>query len=173
MEIFISLSTFQKLSVPALSPSHHQSSHSPVQVSSQDNLSSTISQEMQDLLTSIQSLGQSEEPGNKSKQSSPTRHQESSPTRSEKNVDFESLMKEVENQIRFSVTAELLERMTNCPSIENYFISGAEDKKENTVGGDTYLGSPPIPDLLRTSVKPPVIDRLSQTHFYSEDPGRI
>ena len=145
---------------------------SPEVVSSQDNLTTTISQEMQDLLTSIQSLGQTEE-ANKSKQPSPPKLRDSSPSLAEKNVDFQSLMKEVENQIRFSVTAELLERMTNCPAIENYFLPGAEDKKEESVVEDTYLGSPPIPDLLRTSVKPPpVIDRLSQTHFFSGDQER-
>lgn len=83
-------------------------------------------------------------------------------------------MKEVENQIRFSVTAELLERMTNCPSIENYFISGLSDVCESEVSADTYLGSPPIPDLLKTTVRaaPPVVDRMSQTHFFSSAQAR-
>ena len=159
---------------------------SPEQVASQDNLTSTISQEMQDLLTSIQSLGKSEEPSQvkKSKQSppsrSPVKNKEPSPTspsQTEKNVDFESLMKEVESQIRFSVTAELLERMTNCPSIENYFISGLSDVCESQVSPDTYLGSPPIPDLLKTTVRqaqppPPPVDRMSQTHFFSSGEER-
>ena len=161
---------------------------SPEQVASQDNLTSTISQEMQDLLTSIQSLGKSEEPsqGKKSKPSpprrSPVKNKEpsptspSSPSQSEANVDFESLMKEVETQIRFSVTAELLERMTNCPSIENYFISGLSEVCESEVSPDTYLGSPPIPDLLKTTVRQPQpqspVDRMSQTHFFSSGEER-
>ena len=129
--------------------------------------SSVISQEMQDLLTSIQSLGNNET----------TRRDPESVRVREKNVDFESLMKEVENQIRFSVTAELLERMANCPSIENQFLSGIHEDNNQSVStsnkapslstpkypdvegrggaaGDTFLGSPPIPDLLQTTVKP-------------------
>lgn len=186
-------------------------------MSSRDNLSTTISQEMQDLLTSIQSLGNTDETGqgtptkggigvtgtnarpDMSKQSSPGKMQEC--TLREKNVDFESLMKEVENQIRFSVTAELLERMANCPSIENYFLSGINnlgqdnqstsmpDKikpptSEPTISkeqcteaescnneNDTFLGSPPIPDLLQATVKQPT-DRLASAHFYNKSPPR-
>ena len=134
---------------------------SPRQVTSGECLSSsTISREMQDLLTSIQSLGSSDQSAQvtqQSKQKSPVRLQQPELTLREKNVDFESLMKEVENQIRFSVTAELLERMTNCPSIENYFLSGLNNSVNNTsepaACTDTYVGSPPIPDLLQTTVK--------------------
>ena len=103
-------------------------------------------------------------------------------------------MKEVETQIRFSVTAELLERMANCPSIENYFVSGvAQDPAPPphapgkppaspdggqcaAAGGehDTFLGSPPIPDLLQTTVKlppaPAATDRLAQASFFSSAP---
>ena len=177
---------------------------SPKQASSRDNLSTTISQEMQDLLTSIQSLGKCDDPGAvaaaavKSKQSSPVKMPEKCTLR-EKNVDFESLMKEVEHQIRFSVTAELLERMANCPSIENYFLSEINDpgqaginqptstmnkvrepptvefvgttEQSTETGADTFLGSPPIPDLLQTSVRQGPIDRLSKTHFYASSPS--
>ena len=114
---------------------------SPKQVDSKDNLTTTISQEMQDLLASIQSLGKPEEPFLRHHHKSPPRHnfKQKSPSpvkmhpdyssrQREKNVNFESLMKEVEHQIRFSVTAELLERMTNCPSIENYFLSEVSDQ---------------------------------------------
>ena len=144
---------------------------SPKQAASGDNLSSgVISQEMQDLLTSIQSLGNNETESGAARQAGQARLHPECRLR-EKNVDFESLMKEVENQIRFSVTAELLERMANCPSIENQFLSGITEDNSSVstsnkppqcpdvegrggAAGDTFLGSPPIPDLLQTTVKP-------------------
>ena len=170
---------------------------SPKQAASSDSLGGTISQEMQDLLTSIQSLGSNEAEKGRARQAGPKMQQEWKLR--EKNVDFENLMKEVENQIRFSVTAELLERMANCPSIENYFLSDVpedhqsvstphrpplpppgraghlrqcpEVEAEGGAGGDTFLGSPPIPDLLQATVKPgPGQDRLSQASFYSQPP---
>ena len=174
------------------------------QAGSAASLSTTISQEMQDLLASIQSLTGGEDRAAAAAKSSKQRPPQPQPPvqlpecrHREKNVDLESLMKEVESQIRFSVTAELLERMANCPSIENYFVSGvAQDSAPHppppkatpapakppaspdggqcaAAGGehDTFLGSPPIPDLLQTTVKLPptaaATDRLAQASFFS------
>ena len=177
------------------------------QAGSAASLSTTISQEMQDLLASIQSLTGAEDraPAAAAKSSKPRPPQPPvqlpACRHGEKNVDLESLMKEVETQIRFSVTAELLERMANCPSIENYFVSGvAQDPAPPppqatpapapgkppaspdggqcaAAGGehDTFLGSPPIPDLLQTTVKlppaPAATDRLAQASFFSSAPA--
>ena len=173
------------------------------QAGSAASLSTTISQEMQDLLASIQSLTGAEDraPAAAAKSAKPRPPQPPvqlpACRHGEKNVDLESLMKEVETQIRFSVTAELLERMANCPSIENYFVSGvaqdpappppqatpapAPGKPPSSPDGgqcaaaggehDTFLGSPPIPDLLQTTVKlppaPAATDRLAQASFFS------
>ena len=117
---------------------------SPKQSSSKDNLSSTISQEMQDLLSSIQSLGKE----SASRRKTPVR--EEAATTVEDNLDFDHLMKEVENKIRFSVTAELLDRISKCPSIENY----QEAEVEQGVRPAEYRGTPPIPDLLQPAVRP-------------------
>ena len=164
---------------------------SPRQAASSDSLSSgVISQEMQDLLTSIQSLGNNESEREGAVRQQARLHPEC--RLREKNVDFESLMKEVENQIRFSVTAELLERMANCPSIENQFVSGldsdnqavsASNKPQQSpdvegLGGDTFLGSPPIPDLLQTTVKPrsspppPPVRRMTSSDHSPDDQRR-
>ena len=167
---------------------------SPEQSNSKENLTTTISQEMQDLLASIQSLGKTEESSMNGRYKTPPRHsisKQKSPSplkvsesnSREKSVDFENLMKEVEHQIRFSVTAELLERMANCPSIENYFLSevasGDQSRLRSTSSrdqptsvtnnrqsdeqsareagvsdhNDSFKGTPPIPDLLQATVR--------------------
>eukprot|EP00090_Calanus_glacialis_P003873 TRINITY_DN12907_c0_g1_i1.p1 TRINITY_DN12907_c0_g1~~TRINITY_DN12907_c0_g1_i1.p1 ORF type:complete len:1505 (+),score=299.61 TRINITY_DN12907_c0_g1_i1:210-4724(+) len=101
------------------------SGNSPEQILSGDNLSSTISQEMQDLLSSIQSLGKTESADSQDKLSHSKKRKEVSnkdfkrEKSKENSVDFDNLLKEVEDQIRFSATAELLERIAKCPAIEN------------------------------------------------------
>lgn len=107
---------------------------SPERAMSQDNLSSTISQEMQDLLSSIQSLGKTdsceshEKLAHKSCSTDDSNIRKISETSTEKNVNFENLLKEVEDQIRFSATAELLERMSKCPAVESsQIVSSPQD----------------------------------------------
>jgi len=109
------------------------SGDSPEQLS-RDNLSTTISQEMQDLLSSIQSLGKTESVDSQEKiPHNKTENEEKSEGKcKENNVNFENLLKEVEDQIRFSATAELLERIANCPAIENSQIGDFQSK------GDLY-----------------------------------
>eukprot|EP00092_Neocalanus_flemingeri_P027419 GFUD01029736.1.p1 GENE.GFUD01029736.1~~GFUD01029736.1.p1 ORF type:complete len:1514 (+),score=324.17 GFUD01029736.1:225-4766(+) len=205
-------------------PMTESSGSTPEQLLSRDNLSSTISQEMQDLLSSIQSLGKTESAESQDKLVVRRKDSKDAPSKEnarekskEKSVDFENLMKEVEDQIRFSATAELLNRIDKCPAIENSQITDqlqtrnthpvnaplTKDKPGENQSLSAYntnvpqvpprklsppsslkllegnlrnrngVGSPPIPDLLRTTIKSnPVIDRLGQTMFYSSDPGR-
>jgi len=95
------------------------------QLQSNDNISSTISQEMRNLLHNIQALGKTEQQPYQDnnnfipKENSP-RIVNNTEKPYEEYVDFDKLMKEVENQIRFSTTPELLERIAYCPAIENY-----------------------------------------------------
>jgi len=99
---------------------------SPENNSSHDQLSTTISKEMQDLLSSIQSLGEhdrSENQGNalilERKSGGLETHRQRKDGLQDKKVDMNKLLQEVEEQIRFSATAELLERIAKCPSIES------------------------------------------------------
>merc|ERR1719427_1298515 len=114
------------------------SGSSPEQLLSRDNLSSTISQEMQDLLSSIQSLGKTGSEESQDElltQSNDTKNESKNNNKreksKEKSVDFENLMKEVEDQIRFSATAELLDRIAKCPAIENSPITNLLETRED------------------------------------------
>jgi len=112
------------------------SGNSPEQALSRDNLSSTISQEMQDLLSSIQSLGKTEsaESQDKLSHSKTTKEEPNKDFKRQKSkensVNFENLLKEVEDQIRFSATAELLERIAMCPAIESTQITNFPPTRE-------------------------------------------
>ena len=127
------------------------SGYSPETSSSRDNLSSTISQEMQDLLSSIQSLGKTDsgEPGNQipsiGRRISQGGQEESS------KAGLHRLMAEVESQIRFSATEELLQRMAACPSVEQ---QGPADLRSLTCS-HKKSASPPVPDLLRPAIDSP------------------
>ena len=139
------------------------SGHSPENGASGDNLSSTISQEMQDLLSSIQSLGKTDSGDSSSKVFSPQSVISRNNPSNESNLDFDQLMAEVESQIRFSATAELLERMAACPAIEqspvvpsipSEYAPPRPPSPVQSILPSSTQGSPPVPDLLR-----PALDR--------------
>ena len=102
-----------------------------------------VFQEMQDLLSSIQSLGNTRN----STESIPRRAGSRKPSPEESSLDFDQLMLEVESQIRFSATAELLERMAACPAIEQEPGGGTLSSLEERLAPQSELAPlrPPPP----------------------------
>merc|ERR1719400_120403 len=124
------------------------SGYSPETSNSRDNLSSTISQEMQDLLSSIQSLGKTDSGESGNHLPSVGRRISQGGGQEESNkAGLHRLMAEVENQIRFSATEELLQRMAACPSVEQQ--PGPTNLHSLTSCSHKKSSSPPVPDLLR------------------------
>ena len=130
------------------------SGHSPETSNSRDNLSSTISQEMQDLLSSIQSLGKTDSGESGSQMPSLGRRisQGGGQEEERSKAGLHRLMAEVESQIRFSATEELLQRMAACPSVEQ---QGPADLHSLTCSHKKKSASPPVPDLLRPAIDSP------------------
>ena len=124
---------------------------------SRDNLSTTISQEMQDLLSSIQSLGKTEsgESQNKLSQMKTANVEQNRDKSKENSVNFENLLKEVEDQIRFSATAELLERIANCPAIENSHISDIRPTTPTNCSVTKELHNPTPAEIPPPIIQPP------------------
>lgn len=136
--------------------------HSPESSNSRDNLSSTISQEMQDLLSSIQSLGKTDSGESaKSLLSAGRRLSQGKEATRENKAALNQLMAEVENQIRFSATAELLERMAACPSVEQGLAEVPRKQSSPARLGSSpnqprhHPPTPPVPDLLRAALESP------------------
>lgn len=149
------------------------SGYSPETSNSRDNLSSTISQEMQDLLSSIQSLGKTDS-GEVSGNHLPSlgrRISQGAGGQEESKAGLHRLMAEVENQIRFSATEELLQRMAACPSVEQQPGPPSADLHSFTCGHKA-AASPPVPDLLRSAIDSPSSEPLTPSFASSlESPG--
>ena len=141
------------------------SGYSPETSNSRDNLSSTISQEMQDLLSSIQSLGKTD--SGESGSNLPNVGRRTSQEESNK-AGLHRLMAEVENQIRFSATEELLQRMAACPSVEQQ--PGPTNLHSLTSCSHKKSSSPPVPDLLRPAIESPS-ENLPSFTSNLESPG--
>ena len=128
------------------------SGHSPETSNSRDNLSSTISQEMQDLLSSIQSLGKTDSGESGNHLPSLGRRISQGGQEESNKAGLHRLMAEVESQIRFSATEELLQRMAACPSVEQ---EGPSADLNSFTCNHKVLASPPVPDLLRPAIDSP------------------